>query len=379
MENIIYMDNAATTEISDEILEMLQKNLKNEYGNPSSIYKLSQSSKEKIETARNDIANALNAKPKEIFFTSCGSESDNWAVKGAAFANINKGKHIITTKIEHHAILHSMEFLEKLGYQVTYLDVDEEGFVDVNELEDAIREDTVLISVMFANNEIGTIEPISEIARIAKKHGVIFHVDAVQALGNVDIDLEKLDVDLMSFSGHKIHAPKGIGVLYIREGVKVDNLIHGGAQERKKRAGTENTAYIVAMGMAVNGAVLNLSGKIENMKKKRDFLIDSLLKIDGVYLNGPRENRLPGNVNISIEGVKAAELLMFLDMEGICASSGSACTAGSLEPSHVLMAIGRDEELARNCLRLTLNENNTMEEIEKVVKVVGDTINRLRK
>lgn len=374
----IYMDNAATTKISKNVLDEMFKVLEFEYGNPSSIYSISQSSKEKIENSRRKIAKALKAKPKEIFFTSCGSESDNWALKGIANSYKDKGKHIITTKIEHHAILHTTEFLESIGYDITYLDVDENGFINIEELKKAIRKDTILISVMFANNEVGTIEPIEEIARIAKEHNILFHVDAVQALGNIEIDLSKLGVDLMSFSAHKIHGPKGIGVLYIKEGIKITPLIHGGAQEREKRAGTENTAYIVAMGIAMEEAIKNLEENKNYSIKLRDKLIDNLLKIEGVHLNGPRNNRLPGNVNVSIDDVKASEVLMFLDLKGICASSASACTSGSLEPSHVLLAMGKDEESARNCLRLTLNNENTMEEVSIVSDEIENIVKHLR-
>ena len=376
---MIYMDNSATTRISDDILEELIFNLKEEYGNPSSIYSISQSSKEKVENARRKIAKVLNVKPKEIFFTSGGSESDNWALKGIAHSYKEKGRHIITTKIEHHAILHTAEFLEELGYEITYLNVDENGFINLKELEDSIREDTILISVMFANNEVGTIEPIKEIGEIAKKHNVLFHTDAVQAFGNVKIDLSELNVDLMSFSGHKIHAPKGIGVLYIKDGVKITPLIHGGAQERQKRAGTENTAYIVAIGQAFENAVKDFDEKEKNVIQMRNRLIDNLTSVKGIYLNGPVDKRLPGNVNISIDGVKSSELLMMLDMNGICASSGSACTAGSLEPSHVLIAMGKSENHARNCLRLTLNSLNTMDEIERVSEEVIKQVEKLRK
>ena len=376
---MIYMDNSATTRISDDILEELIFNLKEEYGNPSSIYSISQSSKEKVENARRKIAKVLNVKPKEIFFTSGGSESDNWALKGIAHSYKEKGKHIITTKIEHHAILHTAEFLEELGYEITYLNVDENGFINLKELEDSIREDTILISVMFANNEVGTIEPIKEIGEIAKKHNVLFHTDAVQAFGNVKIDLSELNVDLMSISGHKIHAPKGIGVLYIKDGVKITPLIHGGAQERQKRAGTENTAYIVAIGQAFENAVKDFDEKEKNVIQMRNRLIDNLTSVKGIYLNGPVDKRLPGNVNISIDGVKSSELLMMLDMNGICASSGSACTAGSLEPSHVLIAMGKSENHARNCLRLTLNSLNTMDEIERVSEEVIKQVEKLRK
>ena len=374
----IYMDNAATTKISKNVLDEMFNVLEFEYGNPSSIYTIAQSSKEKIENSRRKIAKALNAKPKEIFFTSCGSESDNWALKGIANSYKNKGKHIITTKIEHHAILHTTEFLESLGYEITYLNVDEDGFISTKELENSIREDTILISVMFANNEVGTIEPIEEIAEIAKKHDILFHVDAVQALGNIEIDLLQLDVDLMSFSAHKIHGPKGIGVLYIKEGTKITPLIHGGAQEREKRAGTENTAYIVAMGVAMEDAVKNLEENKNYSIKLRDELINNLLKIEGVHLNGPRNNRLPGNVNISIDNIKASEVLMFLDLKDICASSASACTSGSLEPSHVLLAMGKDEESARNCIRLTLNNENTMEEVDIVSNEIKNIVEHLR-
>lgn len=375
----IYMDNAATTKISQKVLDEMFDVLENNYGNPSSIYGIAQSAKEKIEKSRKKVADSLKVKPKEIFFTSCGSESDNWALLGIASANRKKGKHIITTKIEHHAILHTTEFLESLGYDITYLNVDKDGFINLKELEDSIRDDTILISVMFANNEVGTIEPVKEISEIAKNHNVLFHCDAVQALGNVKIDLSDLDVDLMSFSGHKIHGPKGIGVLYVKEGTVIEPLIHGGAQERDKRAGTENTANIAAMGIAFEEAVNNLEENASYTLKLRNRLMDNLLRIEGVHLNGSKDKRLPGNVNVSIEGIKASELLMFLDMKDICASSASACTSGSLEPSHVLLSMGKDEELARNCLRLTLNSDNTIEEVEDVSVEIKNIIERLRK
>ena len=325
------------------------------------------------------ISSALECKPSEIYFTSGGTESDNWAIKGIADSLRNKGNHIITSKIEHHAILNSASFLEERGYKVTYLNVDRDGFISLRELEDSICDDTILISTMLANNEIGTIEPIEKIGKIAKEKNIAYHVDAVQALGNLPIDLKNLDVDLMSFSGHKINGPAGVGVLYIKDKTKITPLLHGGAQEKSKRAGTENVAGIIGMGKAVELAVENINGKIDYISKMRNKLIENLVSIDGVTLNGSLENRLPGNVNVSIEGVDSQEMLIFLDRKDICASSGSACNTGSIKPSHVLKALGLSDELAKDCLRLTLDSENTIEEVEEVSREIKKIIKILRK
>lgn len=379
MDKLIYMDNAATTAVKPEVLDVMVNSLKEEYGNPSSIYGLGQNSKATIETARAQVAKALNADPREIFFTAGGSESDNWAIKGVADAYKDKGNHIITTKIEHHAVLHTTQYLEKKGYDVTYLNVDEDGLIDLKELEDSITDKTILISIMFANNEIGTIEPIKEIAEIAKKHGVIFHTDAVQAVGNVEIDVKDLGIDLLSLSGHKLHAPKGIGALYVRRGVKLTNLIHGGGQEKSKRAGTENIAGIVGLGKAIELATIDIPGYTEKVTKLRDYLIEQIEKsIPEVKLNGSRTKRLPGNVNVSFKYIEGEGLLLFLDMAGIAASSGSACTSGSLDPSHVLLAIGLPHEIAHGSLRLTINDETTVEDIDYVVNELVDIVKRLR-
>ncbi|RVU55235.1 cysteine desulfurase family protein [Anaerosphaera multitolerans] len=376
---IINFDKAATTKLRKEVLEEMLPYLEDYYGNASSMYRIGQKSKGVIESSRTKIAELLNCKATEIYFTSGGTESDNWAIKGVADTFQNKGRHIITTKIEHHAVLHTMEFLESRGYEVTYLNVDGEGFVDLKELENSIRNDTILISVMYANNEIGTIEPIETISEIAKRRNILFHVDGVQALGNIKIDLEKLNVDLMSFSGHKVNGPKGIGILYVKNGTKITPLIHGGTQERGKRAGTENVAGIVGLGKAIECAVENLEEKRVQLLPLRDKLIEDLTSIKGIVLNGPILKRLPGNVNISIEGVKSQELLIFLDMKNICASSGSACTTGSIEPSHVLKAIGLNDDLAKNSLRLSLDYENTFEEVETVTNILKDAIITLRR
>lgn len=375
----INFDKAATTRLKEEVLNEMLPYLKEFYANASSIYSSAQKSKEKIESSRMKISSALECKPSEIYFTSGGTESDNWAIKGIADSLRNKGNHIITSKIEHHAILNSASFLEERGYKVTYLNVDRDGFINLRELEDSICDDTILISTMLANNEIGTIEPIEKIGKIAKEKNIVYHVDAVQALGNLPIDLKKLDVDLMSFSGHKINGPAGVGVLYIKDKTKITPLLHGGAQEKSKRAGTENVAGIIGMGKAVELAVENINGKIDYISKMRNKLIENLLSIDGVTLNGSLENRLPGNVNVSIEGVDSQEMLIFLDRKDICASSGSACNTGSIKPSHVLKALGLSDELAKDCLRLTLDSENTIEEVEEVSREIKKIIKILRK
>lgn len=379
MKKIIYMDNAATTAVSQEALETMMPFFRENFGNPSTIYSVGRNAKKELEIARERIAKALGASPKEIFFTSCGTESDNWAIKGAAFEGLKKGKnHIITSKIEHHAVLHTVQYLEKKGFDVTYLDVDSQGLVNPKDVENAITGKTALVTIMYANNEIGTIEPIEEIGKICKDKGVLFHTDAVQAVGHVPIDVKKQNIDMLSLSAHKFHGPKGIGALYIRKGVRIETFMEGGAQESGKRAGTENTAEIAALGKAIETACTEIEEKNSKLIKKRDKLISELLKIERSRLNGHREKRLPGNVNISFEGIEGESLLLLLDMAGICASSGSACTSGSLDPSHVLLAIGLPHEIAHGSLRLSLDESNTDEEIDFVIAEVSKAVKRLR-
>lgn len=379
MKKIIYMDNAATTAVSQEALETMIPFFRENFGNPSTIYSVGRNAKKELEIARERVAKALGASPKEIFFTSCGTESDNWAIKGAAFEGLKKGKnHIITSKIEHHAVLHTVQYLEKKGFDVTYLDVDSKGLVNPKDVENAITEKTALVTIMYANNEIGTIEPIEEIGKICKDKGVLFHTDAVQAVGHVPIDVKKQNIDMLSLSAHKFHGPKGIGALYIRKGVRIETFMEGGAQESGKRAGTENTAEIAALGKAIETACTEIEEKNSKLIKKRDKLISELLKIERSRLNGHREKRLPGNVNISFEGIEGESLLLLLDMAGICASSGSACTSGSLDPSHVLLAIGLPHEIAHGSLRLSLDESNTDEEIDFVIAEVSKAVKRLR-
>lgn len=379
MKKIIYMDNAATTAVSQEALETMIPFFRENFGNPSTIYSVGRNAKKELEIARERVAKALGASPKEIFFTSCGTESDNWAIKGAAFEGLKKGKnHIITSKIEHHAVLHTVQYLEKKGFDVTYLDVDSQGLVNPKDVENAITEKTALVTIMYANNEIGTIEPIEEIGKICKDKGVLFHTDAVQAVGHVPIDVKRQNIDMLSLSAHKFHGPKGIGALYIRKGVRIETFMEGGAQESGKRAGTENTAEIAALGKAIETACTEIEEKNSKLIKKRDKLISELLKIERSRLNGHREKRLPGNVNISFEGIEGESLLLLLDMAGICASSGSACTSGSLDPSHVLLAIGLPHEIAHGSLRLSLDESNTDEEIDFVIAEVSKAVKRLR-
>ncbi|MDO5038106.1 cysteine desulfurase NifS [Clostridium sp.] len=376
----VYMDYAATTYVKPEVLEEMLPYFTNKFGNPSSFYAISRETKMAVDKARGQVADALNADLNEIYFTGGGSEADNWAIKGIASAYKNKGNHIITTKIEHHAVLHTCEYLEKQGFEVTYLDVDEEGFIDLEELKNAITDKTILVSIMFANNEIGTIEPIKEIGKICRERKVLFHTDAVQAIGNVAIDVKDMNIDLLSIAGHKIYGPKGIGVLYIRKGVRIHNLIHGGGQERNRRAGTENIAAIVGLGKAIEMATQNLEEHSKNLTVLRDKLIDGLLKIPYTRLNGPRgDKRLPGNVNVSFEFIEGESILLSLDFEGVCASSGSACTSGSLDPSHVLLAIGLPHEKAHGSLRLTLGDGSTEEDVDYVLEVVPPIIERLRK
>lgn len=377
---IRYFDNAATTKVKEEVLKEMFPYFSVEYGNPSSMYSIGRSSRRAIETARKRVAELINCKSKEVYFTSCGSESDNMALKGIAYANKEKGNHIITSKIEHPAILNSCKTLEKQGYRITYLNVDEEGNIDISELENSINKDTILISIMFANNEIGTIEPIEQISKIAKKHNIIFHTDAVQACGNIKIDVKEMGIDMLSLSGHKINAPKGVGALYVREGIEFDRFLDGGHQEKNKRAGTENVAEIVGLGKACEIAKNNLESHINKLKELRDFYINQVEeKIENIKLNGPRDNRLPGNANISFKGVNGSELLLKLDEKGICASAGSACSTGSSSPSHVLTSIGLDSKTADGTLRVTFCEENSKEDVEYLVENLERIVTELRK
>lgn len=376
----IYADNSATTKISPEVLEKMMPYLTEVYGNPSSLYSVGGKAKEALETARENIAKNLGAKSaNEIFFTSGGSESDNWAVKGVAHALKASGKkHIVTSKFEHHAILHTCAALEKEDFEVTYLDVYENGLVRVEDVENAIREDTALVTIMYANNEIGTIQPISEIGAVCKKKGVLFHTDAVQAAGYVKINVAEQNIDLLSMTAHKIHGPKGCGLLYIRRGVKIQNLIDGGAQERNRRAGTENVAGIVGLDAALQIAIDTMEQRNAKLTKMRDRLIDGLLKIERSRINGDRIHRLPGNVNMCFEGIEGESLLLRLDLKGVQASSGSACTSGSLDPSHVLLAIGLPHEIAHGSLRLSFSDENTEEDIDYILEIVPEIVSYLR-
>jgi cysteine desulfurase len=381
MSRKLYLDNAATTRVKKEVIDEMRQYFDILYGNPSSqLYELGRKSKEAIEKARKTLADFLNAEEKEIYFTASGTESDNWALKGVAFANLNKGKnHIITTKIEHHAILHTCEYLEKFGIETTYLDVDRYGLIDLDQLKESIRPETMLISVMFANNEIGTIQPIEEIGEIAKEHGILFHVDAVQALGSVRIDVNKLHIDLMSMSAHKLGGPKGIGGMYIRKGTRIDNFIHGGGQERGRRAGTEGVQNIVGFGKAVEIAARNFDNRIERLTGLRNRLIEGIKNnIPDVVLNGHPTRRLANNVNFSFKYVEGESILLLLDMEGIAASSGSACTSGSLDPSHVLLATGLDHGTAHGSIRFTLSEEIKEEDIDYTVETMKKIIAKLR-
>ena len=379
MNQTIYLDNAATTKTSQEVLDAMVPYFTECYGNPSSIYSIGQKSKEAITKARGQIADVIGARTDDIYFTAGGSEADNWALKATFEALKKKGNHIITTKIEHHAILHTCDYLEKLGAKITYIDVDENGIVKVDELEKAITPETILISVMFANNEIGSIQPIAEIGKIAKEHNVLFHTDAVQAFGQVPINVDEMNIDMLSSSGHKINGPKGIGFLYIRKGVKIRSFVHGGAQERKRRAGTENVPAIVGYGVAAERAAATMEERTKKEIELRDYLIGRILKeIPYVRLNGDPVKRLPNNANISFRFIEGESLLIMLDMKGICASSGSACTSGSLDPSHVLLAIGLPHEIAHGSLRLSLSEETTKEEIDYTVDQVKEIIARLR-
>lgn len=379
MKKFVYADNAATTQISDEVLSAMQYWLKEGYGNASSIYAKGREAGHAIEDARQVAANALGAQPNEIFFLGCGSEADNWAIKGTAHKLAAKGKkHIITTVFEHHAVLHSCAALEKEGFEVTYLPVNDKGLVTAKQVEDAIRPDTALVTIMYANNEIGTIQPIPEIGKVCREKGVWFHTDAVQAVGNVEINVVEQNIDMLSMSGHKIHAPKGIGLLYVKKGIVLPNLIDGGGQERGRRAGTENVASIVGLGRAIEIACANIPEKNERVRKMRNRIIDALLKIPMARLNGDREQRLAGNINISFPGVEGESLLLALDLQGICASSGSACTSGSLDPSHVLLSIGLSHEVAHGSLRLSINDWTTDEDVDHIIESVPPIIEKLR-
>ena len=379
MNKVIYLDNAATTKVAGEVVEAMLPYFTENYGNPSSVYSFASKNKEAITMQREIIADALGAKANEIYFTAGGSESDNWALKASAEAYKEKGNHIITTKIEHHAILHTAEYLEKNGFEVTYLDVDENGMVRLEDLKAAIRPTTILISVMFANNEIGTIEPIKEIGAIAKEHGILFHTDAVQAFGQVAINVDECNIDMLSASGHKLNGPKGIGFLYIRKGVKIRSFVHGGGQERKRRAGTENVPGIVGIGTATARAIRTMEERTKKEAELRDYLIRRILEeVPYTKLNGHQEKRLPNNANFSFRFIEGESLLIMLDMKGICASSGSACTSGSLDPSHVLLAIGLPHEIAHGSLRLTLSEETTKEEIDYVVESIKEIVTKLR-
>ena len=380
MSREIYMDNAATTRIKSEVIDVMVPSLKENYGNPSSIYKIGRDAKRILEESRETVAKAIGASAKELYFTSGGSESDNWAIKGIAEAHKSKGNHIITTKMEHHAVLHPCEYLEKNGFEVTYLDVDEYGVVKLDELKKAIKKETILITIIFANNEVGTIQPIKEIGKIAKENNVLFHTDAVQAIGHIEIDVNELNIDLLSMTAHKIYGPKGIGALFIKKGVKITPLIHGGAQEKRRRAGTENIPSIVGFAKAIEIATSNIEEDSKELTKLRDKLIKEIREnIDHVKLNGHPEKRLPGNVNFSFEYIEGESLLLSLDMVGISASSGSACTSGSLDPSHVLLCMGLPHEIAHGSLRLSLGDFNSEDEIDYVVQNLVVIVDRLRK
>lgn len=379
MSRIIYLDNAATTKTAPEVVQAMLPYFTENYGNPSSIYSLGAESKKAISQVRETIAGTLGAANNEIYFTAGGSEADNWALKAVAEAYASKGKHIITSKIEHHAVLHTCEYLEKNGCEITYVNVDENGIVKLDELEKAIRPDTILISIMYANNEIGTIQPIKEIGEIARKHNVLFHTDAVQAYGQLPINVDECSIDMLSASGHKLNGPKGIGFLYIRKGIKIRSFIHGGQQERGRRAGTENVPGIVGLGAAVERAFSMMEEKTVKERELQDYLIGRIeSEIPYCRLNGDREKRLPNNVNFSFRFVEGESLLIMLDMKGICASSGSACTSGSLDPSHVLLAIGLPHEIAHGSLRMSLNEENTKEELDFTVEAIKEIVTKLR-
>ena len=375
---VLYFDHAATTPVSNSVLQEMLPYFEVQYGNASAIYSIGRQSKRAIELARKRVANAINAKPREIYFTSCGSESDNLAIKGIAYANKSKGNHIITSKIEHHAVINTCKTLEKQGFEVTYLNVDENGFIDINQLVNSIKPTTILISIMFANNEIGTIEPIQKIGEIAKNHNIIFHTDAVQAIGNIKIDVEKLNIDSLSMSGHKFYAPKGIGALYVKEGIEFEKIQDGGHQERDKRAGTENVAEIVGLGKAIEDIYANYNEYNSHLQSLRDFYIEQIeQKIPNAKLNGDRNNRLPGNANFSFPNVNAQQLLLALDEKGICASAGSACSAGTPETSHVLVSIGLTPQLAEGALRVTFGKDNNKQDVEFLINCLTEKINKI--
>lgn len=376
----IYMDNAATTRVTEPVAQAMLPYLTEIYGNPSSVHAFGREARKAMEAARRQVAEALGAQPNEIYFTGCGTESDNWAIRGAAEKHKSRGRHIITSAIEHHAVLHTCQRLEKEGFSVTYLPVDEYGLVSPQSLKEALREDTILVSVMLANNEIGTIEPIEELSAIAREAGALFHTDAVQAIGSVKIDVNQLGVDMLSLSGHKFHAPKGVGALYIRSGVRIGRLMEGGAQERAQRPGTENLASIVGLGKAIELACADIEGHNQKLAAMRDRMIEGILSgIPEARLNGHPQKRLPGNVNVSVRYVEGESLLLNLDFKGIAASSGSACTSGSLDPSHVLLAIGLSHETAHGSLRFSLSEENTAQEVDQVVRALSEITERLRR
>ena len=378
--DIKYFDNAATTRVKEDVLEEMLPYFTERYGNPSSMYTKGRETRKAVEEARTKVAALINCKPNEIYFTGCGTESDNMAIKGVAYANWRKGKHIITSKIEHPAILHTCQNLQNHGFEVTYLDVDKNGFINLDELKNAIRNDTILISIMFANNEIGTIQPIHEIAQIAKMYNIIFHTDSVQACGNVPIDVQKMGIDMLSLSGHKLYAPKGIGALYVRNGIQFEKFMDGGHQEKNKRAGTENVPGIIGLGKACELAKNNLNNHMKHLQEMRDYYISQVKeRIPNIKLNGSLEKRLPGNANFSFEGIDGESLLLNLDAKGICASSGSACTTGFTSPSHVLLAIGLSPESANGALRTTFGEENTKEDVDYLVENLAEIVERLRK
>ena len=377
-KKIVYMDHAATTYAAPEVVEAMLPYFSEKFGNPSSVYGIGQENKAAVDEARAKVAAAINAEPNEIYFTAGGTESDNWVLKGVAFANIRKGKHIITTAVEHHAVLHAAEWLQSQGFEVTYLPVDQYGMVSPADVEKAIRPDTILISVMYANNEVGTIQPIAEIGAIARAHGIYFHTDAVQAVGHVPIDVKVEHIDMLSLSGHKFYGPKGIGVLYIRRGVRIQNLLHGGAQESRHRAGTENVAGIVGLGAAIERSVAAMPEESARLTAMRDHMIRELLKIPASHLNGHPTQRLPNNVNITFEYIEGEGILLLLNMFGICASTGSACNSASLEPSHVLTAMGVPHEIAHGSVRLTLGERNTEEDVSYVLEKLPEVVRKLR-
>ncbi len=375
-----YFDNAATTRVKKEVLEEMLPYFHEKYGNPSSLYSIGRASKKAMEDARKKVANLINANPNEIYFTGCGSESDNTIIKGIAHTNRKKGKHIITSQIEHPAVLHTCQALEKQGFEITYLKVSKNGFIDIEELRNSIRNDTILITIMFANNEIGTIQPIEMVAKIAKMYNILFHTDAVQACGNIPIDVKRMGIDALSLSGHKLYAPKGIGALYVKNGIAFEKFMDGGHQEKNKRAGTENVAGIVGLGKACELAQIHLKDHMRQLKQLRDYFITQVEdKIEGAVLNGSKENRLPGNANFSFSGIDGEALLLNLDAKGICASAGSACTSGSSSPSHVLSSIGLSDELAYGSLRVTFGEDNTKEDVDYLIENLCEIIAKLRK